>query len=282
MKTIQNPNFSIVLPGTCNAKCDFCFWEYEESPPPLTYFTKLQNIMTELPLEFNQVSITGGEPTISPYFEFVLPILKNRFEKVVLTTNGANLKKWIPSLEGIVDHVNISRHSNREEKNNKVFNAKMIAPPELNTDCTMLNDIGIDVTLSAVVNDLWCVDDVYDYIRHAKGVGASKVAFRIPHGSIAEHPLEASFSKIKYKEHNCGVCRHRTQLLNGMSVTWKASILEPSNEMDMIYELIMHQNGKLTSDWAGKNIIDLKISDQCDQGEDSGCGSKGSFSRRGC
>jgi len=25
--TIQNPNLSIVMPGGCNAKCDFCFWK---------------------------------------------------------------------------------------------------------------------------------------------------------------------------------------------------------------------------------------------------------------
>ena len=23
----KNPNFTIVLPGTCQAKCDFCFWK---------------------------------------------------------------------------------------------------------------------------------------------------------------------------------------------------------------------------------------------------------------
>lgn len=24
---IMNKNFSIILPGPCNAKCDFCFWK---------------------------------------------------------------------------------------------------------------------------------------------------------------------------------------------------------------------------------------------------------------
>ena len=50
----------------------------------------------------------------------------------------------------------------------------------------------------------------------------------------------------------------RAQIVDGMRVTWKTSINEPSDIMgDTVYELVFGQNGLLTQDWAGKKLITI-------------------------
>lgn len=71
--TINNPNLSIVMPGGCNGNCQFCFWKQTE--PCGNYLEKVNNILKSLPSQFKQLSITGGEPTLSPYLEKVLNLI---------------------------------------------------------------------------------------------------------------------------------------------------------------------------------------------------------------
>lgn len=254
---IRDPNFSIVTPGGCNANCNFCFWK--KTKPCSGYFEKLSNILNNLPNQFYKISITGGEPTISPYLErILLSIDKNKYNKVVLTTNGFNLLKVYDKFENIVDHVNISRHHYIDSINNKIFNSSMPKERDLKLMTEKLNSIGIDVTFSAVLNEnLKTDDDIKNYINFAKKNGASKIFFRKPHGDLTPSLTESIYENIKYKEHVCPVCRDRNQLIEGMNVTWKASLMEPSIELNSIYELIFNENGKLTKDWKGLHEVDI-------------------------
>lgn len=255
--TIQNPNFSIVTPGGCNANCNFCFWK--KTTPCKGYFEKLSNILNNLPEQFNKISITGGEPTISPYLEKILFLIdKYRYPKVVLTTNGFNLLNVYEKFENIVDHVNISRHHYLDNINDNIFNSSMPKEKDLKLMTEKLNNIGIDVTFSAVLNkDLKTEKDIKSYIDFAKKNGASKIFFRKPHGDLSPSITESIYENIKYREHVCPVCRDRNQLIEGMNITWKSSLVEPSIELDAIYELIFNENGKLTKDWKGLYEVDI-------------------------
>lgn len=175
--TVGNPNFSIVMPGGCNGKCSFCFWEKAKTCG--NYSEKLKETLDLLPKQFDQLSITGGEPTISPYLAEVLNMIdRKKFKKVVLTTNGANLLNTIPILEGKVDHVNISRHHYKDSLNEEVFKTKMSNKEQLKKMTLELNKIGIDVTFSAVLNEnLNTQDDIEKYIKFAKKCGATQVFF---------------------------------------------------------------------------------------------------------
>ena len=269
--TVSNPNFSIVMPGGCNGKCDFCFWEKTKTCK--NYTEKLSEVLENLPEQFNQISITGGEPTISPYFENVLNIIdRDRYRKVVLTTNASNLSKVMNMLEGRVDHVNISRHHFKDEINNSVFKTQMPSSDSLKKMIRDLNKIGIDVTFSAVLNEnLNTKKDIKEYIKFSKDCGATKVFFRKQHGNLDPSKAEQSFENYKSEEFRCPVCRTKVQLIEGMNVEWKSSLIEPSNEINKIFELIFNENGKLTKDWEGKNIINYKeigasmetINEQC-------------------
>ena len=249
-ETIINPNFSIVVPGRCNGKCSFCFWK--QSKVCENYIDNLVETLNTMPSQFYQLSLTGGEPTLSPYFDKILEnIDRNKWKHTVLTTNGSNILKYIPKLKGKIDHVNISRHHYDDEINESIFGTDTIPDSrELRTIVKELNKIGIDVTYSAVLTeDLDSREGTLKYIEFAKRSGARQVFLRKQHGTLSPTVAEQSFSNLPSSTHSCPVCRNTTQKINGMTVVWKASLEEPSKSLGMIYEVIHHEDGTLTSDW---------------------------------
>lgn len=257
---MDNPNFTVITSGGCNAKCDFCTdpMNYRASDD---YIPNLMKVVNELPSNFNQVSVSGGEPTISPDLEAVLLILRmsGRFKKTVLTTNGTFLHKHLKTISRYVDHLNVSRHGVGYDRNAEVFKNKQIPKDASLVDSFReLNKNGVDVNLNWVYckGDQISFEDVVDYVDYAKSLGANCVTFRYDqaNNSLDLTDLEMLFSDYKrVREGGCPVCRNHTILLNGFPVTFKASFEEPSNTIGDMYELIYHPSGKLTTDWEGKN-----------------------------
>lgn len=278
--TILNPNLSIVMPGGCNGKCDFCFWQ--KTKPCNGYLEKLTDVFTSLPSQFSQLSITGGEPTLSPYLENVLNLIDRKiFKHTVLTSNGHNLLKFVSKLEGKIDHVNISRHHYNDEINDSIFKSKMLTTEELKNVSDELNKIGIDVTFSAVLSEkLESESEINKYIQFAKECGASQIFFRKPHGTLDPTDVERAYEGYKSSEYSCPVCRTKAQKIKGIDVLWKASLEEPSKELGTIYELIINQNGDVTKDWEGKLKVNYKnlnevyygVLESCGGSVSSGCG----------
>lgn len=275
--TIINPNLSIVVPGGCNANCQFCFWKKTKTCN--NYLEKMKVTLSNLPSQFYQLSLTGGEPTLSPYLEDIVnSIDREKFRHTVLTTNGANLLEKVNILKGKIDHINISRHHYDDNINNSIFNSKMITTEQLKNVTNELNKVGIDVTYSAVLSEnLSTKEEIETYIQFAKENGASQVFFRKPHGTLDPTNAEKSFESIESKEYSCPVCRTKNQIINDIRISWKASLEEPSKELGTIYELIMNENAELTKDWEGKLKVDSnkinenvqKIFESCGGGDDS-------------
>lgn len=75
----QDPNFSIVMPGGCNADCAFCFNKDKRTVrmgDRMTWLLNLYRTLVALPEQFYQISITGNEPMMSPIIGDVLSILR--------------------------------------------------------------------------------------------------------------------------------------------------------------------------------------------------------------
>lgn len=280
METISNPNFSIILPGGCNCNCDFCFWRKDKHQATNNdvFFNALANALDYLPEQFNQLSITGGEPTISPVFHKVLELIADKktlftgahkWTKVVLTTNGSNLKSYLDKFPNLfdraVDFVNISRHSEFHETNNGRFglkegtkvlpNASQIA--EINET---LNKMGKKSTANYVLRN-GRSHQPNEFIRWAKQVDFSEVCFRKQHQAGCN--LEPTIYEDAYEDYEvvshseCPVCRTDTQIIQGIPVVWTASIPEPSQELDLIYEAILHADGTLSADWSKQIELEL-------------------------
>ena len=265
----QNPNFSIVVPCGCNAKCNFCFWKAEAAHPK--YLSRLKQVLVVLPSKFRTLSITGGEPTLD--LDALKQILKRTtaraFNKVVMSTNGCNLQEMLhnsTNLSKVIQHLNISRHHWDENINDSIFQSQKQSVPTnsaLKEICERSNYFGIDVTLSAVLTEhLTTEDDILHFVDFAKQMGASSVFFRKPHGTLDPSAAEVAFAGHAKRDASCPVCRASSMIIKGMPVTWKASVSEPDQVIakNQIYELVFHANGTLSSDWAQQNPVDYLTS----------------------
>ena len=251
----REPNFSIVLPGPCNAACDFCFWR--EEPVDGLWLLYIADALRTMPVRFRRLSLTGGEPMLSPQLTTLLSLInKDRWPHIVLTTNGTKLAGRCSELAGKVDHLNISRHHYDDVWNASIFRGSGIPNSKLLADlCDEANAVGIDVTLNCVLSHIE-PEECWAMIDLARIVGASAVTFRKPHtprSTVSPSPHELYWRKgYAFTEYLCPVCRSSEQLFGGIRVIWKAGVMEPSKVLDEAYEVIMHPSGALTTDWAAE------------------------------
>lgn len=258
-----NYNFSIITPGGCSSKCDFCTDPFNEKFSN-SYMEDLVKAIKLLPKTFNQVSVTGGEPTQSPLFNEILDLLfadklwNKHFDKCVLTTNGWKLDKFIGKIGKVFNHVNISRHGIGDEANFKVFGGKNIATDlEIQNYTSFLCQVGVDTNLNHVYNEGLSIEYVREYIKYAKSLYATKVTFRFDQNKnqMEQSYLEKAIAEyyIQVESGGCPVCREACYLIDGMYVTFKNSCAEPTQQLGgELYELIYHPDGKLYKDWGKK------------------------------
>ena len=102
-KVYNNCNLSIFVDDYCNADCKFCVaqlryeniskaYEKPKIDDDSEYFRRLDEVLSYIePLNVS-VSITGGEPTVSPRLIKILELIdKHNMRKRVITTNGSYL-----------------------------------------------------------------------------------------------------------------------------------------------------------------------------------------------
>jgi len=270
MNTFNNdPNFSIVMPGGCNANCKFCFnkdTNKKTSEPIQTWIKILHDILIKLPEHFYQISITGGEPLLSPNLEalsyvFQLSGLKDKYTNILLTTNGTGLIEKIDTVSSFVDHVNVSRHHYDEDENRKIFGGSYCVTDEyLRESIDEYGKRGIDVSVNCVINDKTTKAFILSFIDWSKTIGFHAIRFRKENGNLEQTPVEKEFSEYKNLWHGaCPVCRTALQRIRGVDVFWKSSTLEPSETItDSIFELVYESDAYIYLDWKReKKLIDV-------------------------
>lgn len=240
---VNNPNLSLIMPVGCNANCEFCYWEADNG---LT-LERFSFICDTLPPIFKQISITGGEPTLSRDLIKYLKIARRRFDKVVLNTNGYRLSN---DHINMVDYVNISRHHISDSKNRRVFKSNSVPDyPKLSELCKS-GKVTLNCFLPADFTDY---DYILRYADFAKELNA-KVAFRKYYSDL-DILKEVDKEDTLTGFHSCGACLHRWHKIKGVDVTFKYSVNETCEHVNGIYELVLQPNGDLTFDWAGKNKL---------------------------
>lgn len=130
-RKVYNNTISVklLIPGGCNANCVFCYMKDYAGVLKNNKTVFLSNFIESLNYIINKVGnknpisidITGNEPTYE--VEFLKAVLiklkqydiKHKVSRVTMTTNGYNLEKLIPYLDGVVDYINISVHDYRNK-----------------------------------------------------------------------------------------------------------------------------------------------------------------------
>lgn len=262
----QDPNFSIVMPGGCNAECKFCFNKGKDKPENysnIDFIIGLWEQLKALPKQFYQISITGNEPVLSPLFGDVMSVcrrMKQRFPNILLTTNGTGLLRKPSVIIDGVHHINVSRHHYDEAENKRIFGGIYDVTDEYLADSVdVYSKNGVDVSLNCVINDDTTEDFINEYIDFAKRIGAYAVRFRKENGTLEPTPVEKKFGEeYPILWHGaCPACRTDLRIIRGQQVYWKSSVLEPSDTItDKIFELVYDTDGKVYLDWDRKKPID--------------------------
>lgn len=266
MKTFNNdPNFSIIMPGGCNAKCKFCFNNSKtksENCSDFDFLINLWEILKTLPTQFYQISITGNEPMLSPVIENVMELckrMKQRYTNILLTTNGTKLLDNPQVVIDGVHHINVSRHHYDENENKRIFGgAYNVTDKELAEIVDVYSGRGVDVSLNCVINDTTNEDFINAYIDFAKQMGVYAIRFRKENGAIEPTPVECKFGeKYPILWHGaCPVCRTDLRVIRGQNVYWKSSVLEPSDHIvKQIYELVYDTDGQIYLDWNRNKLL---------------------------
>lgn len=269
----ENPNFTIILPGPCNANCSFCTWK--EDNDSVGFLTGLKYALENLPIMFRQITISGGEPTLSPYIKEVLIMIeqyRSKFNKVVLNTNATKLFTdslqnglQITSLLDVVDSINISRHSTDDIRNAEIFKGDVPNTAELTTIANKLKNSTFDDLIDLNYNCVLTKDTIQDpveWIKFMKSTNIKTVTFRNLSNDISD--IEQQFinsSIIPIYENNCSVYKttvYKTDTnytFKFQSSIFKSSMFTGLNTQSETHEVILQSNGNLTKDWEGKKIL---------------------------
>jgi hypothetical protein len=162
-------------------------------------------------------------------------------------------------VNGVVDHINISRHHYFDSDNRSIFKTNGVPSGkelgEIVRDGDYEADFCFNCVIAPSVTARFC-EDFIDWSRDFGNIAA--VNFRIYHNSMEDCSAQEAFEK-KYGATDvstCPVCKVVRMNVRGMQVNWKYSVLEPTQHWDGIYELVMQPDGRLTADWAGKLEVD--------------------------
>ena len=171
-----NTRAKLDLGKGCNRHCSFCYYETQLSSKdwliPDNARTLVGNLLDN---GITQIELSGGEPTMSPYYFDIIEVIKDEFYKrdkehyITIVTNGAfgkdhsNVRKYCKDLKEVL----ISLHGT-EENHNKIVKSKVafeyiinvINYLRLSKIITRMNFVVVDKNL-----DTEAINMLYDFIE---------------------------------------------------------------------------------------------------------------------
>ena len=289
----RNFNFTIFIDDYCNADCRFCIEQIKTENTgrimkcgKITevdrYLNRLDEVLKAIRPYNPSVSVTGGEPLLSPAFDGVMKLLKKyRFRKTVITTNGTDILKHIDEIaDAGISHVNFSRphYSENVVQDIMRFRDGMASFEELKAAIYSLEEKGVRTRFNCIIgkDGIDNVAKMKKYMDFIAGIGCSHVVFR----EMMSFNEETS-KNLEKKEYSAG----NRILMNNL---WKdidedldfepfnsvrghyyyiemynykdiSMVSERANlkclederlkNMSYIYEMVFHPNGNLCAGW---------------------------------
>lgn len=299
-KVYGNVNFNIFIDDYCNADCKFCVAQlrYEHKHAMYkkahikdldAYLKRLEEVLKIVRPLNPSVSITGGEPTLSPILTEVMKLVDSyNFRKRTITTNGSGLLKVQDNdtiLSNLIkykwNHLNISRASYNDELNRKIMrydSEKEYCSMDMLKDilnATSKSDLKHRISCLLLKESVNSVSEIKKYVDFYSQLGANNFIFR----ELMDYDKSAvNIEKIKYCNANkiklydiwnefdnypefipylnilgyyyyVEIYKYFGNTVASESADLNMQNREFANNSDVVYEMIFHNNGNLCGSW---------------------------------
>lgn len=305
-KVYKNFNFSIFIDDVCNANCKFCVAQLRYEHRSLVfkkgciknkkeYLRRLEEILKIVRPLNPSVSITGGEPTISPILTDVLKLVdKYNFRKRTITTNGSglfNLQDGDTILNNLIkynwNHLNISRTSYDDELNKKIMRYDLekeyCSMNDLKKILDVVNKSKLEHRISCLLlkESVNSVKEIKKYVDELSKIGANNFIFRelmdYDHKAVNKEKIEyCDANKIKLNDiwedfekypelkpylnivgyyYYVEIYKYMNCTIASESANLNQQYVEKEKNPDMVYEMVFHTNGNLCGGWIDNEEI---------------------------
>lgn len=299
-KVYKNFNFSIFVDDYCNADCKFCvaqlryqhrneMYNKEHIKDRDKYLDRLAEVLKLVRPLNPSISITGGEPTLSPILTDILKMVdKLGFRKRTITTNSSGLfRKQNGDLiiNNLIkyewNHLNISRESYNDKLNKQIMRYNI---EDEYCSNEMLKEILQITNKSEMRHRLSClllkesvnsVEEIKKYIDYYSSIGANNFIFRelmdYDRHSVNREKIEyCDSNKIrlndiwkemsKYTEferylnilgyyYYVEIYKYKGLTIASESANLNQQYTEKDKHKDIVYEIVFHNNGNLCGSW---------------------------------
>lgn len=121
IKIQQSPIMSItwIINNICNNRCSYCPPELNSGKNHHYEWESAREFILRLFEEYPKIhcSISGGEPTLSPFFTELVDIFYNSQHTVGITTNGARTVRYWEEISPKLSYICFSYHPSHEDLN---------------------------------------------------------------------------------------------------------------------------------------------------------------------
>lgn len=267
----------LVVPGTCNANCDFCYNKNSNKMNIGTYELKQQWLnnfilsLEQIILKINErqlisIDITGNEPTLDT--DFFIQImhklrnfsLKSKICRITCTTNGVGLMTVAPYMKDVVNYVNISVHDYNIDRRKAIFKTYSPTDAMYKDMVKILLDNDIYTSAISVISEE--IDDFSnwrnEFINWANDIGFIGLRFRhnvytrsdIFLKYMNETILESQYYTI-HKENTPDSTWCQLATKDGFFIFFLKGVIDTYSVSPGI-EFIIHDDGKVYADFNKK------------------------------
>lgn len=194
--------FDLKIGFKCNNNCKHCVVASKRASGELT-LVQIKTIVDDIPPSVDNVTITGGEPSISPIFYDILKYVKEKGFHTTIQTNGTGFSdlELVKKCKPYLDHIHLAIHSSNPEVHDFIVGSPGMWEKTIQGFKNIISQ-GIFCTTQTVLSN-YNIDTLYDtYSFIQKTSPKTEMSMTYPHmmGNAYENREEVCFRYSDHKE----------------------------------------------------------------------------------